>query len=145
MENASKALLIAGSILIVILLIAVGMMVFGGAQANIEGSLASMSSQEKEAFNNQFLMYQGNQKGSAVKTMISKIIANNSNEEGHAIGVVFDSTAVPAGNTITAGTEYGAGNETTVSQGAASITNSATYKIVFDYTSGVISKVTISK
>ena len=39
MENASKALLIAGAILICILLIGVGMMVFNGAQNSIGGAL----------------------------------------------------------------------------------------------------------
>ena len=40
MENASKALLIAGAILIVILLIAVGMMVYNGAKGSIDKGIS---------------------------------------------------------------------------------------------------------
>ena len=125
MENASKALLIAGSILIVILLIAVGMMVFGGAQSNIEGSIASMSSQEKEAFNNQYLMYNGKQKGSSVKSMINKVIANNSNEGTHVVNINGENEATDLSGLL---------NE---------VTSTATYTIEFGYTDGVISDITV--
>ena len=125
MENASKALLIAGSILIVILLIAVGMMVFGGAQSNIEGSIASMSSQEKEAFNNQYLMYNGKQKGSSVKSMINKVIANNSNEGTHKVNINSKNQAADLASLLNV------------------VKSTTTYTIEFGYTDGVISDITV--
>lgn len=78
MENASKALLIAGAILIAILLIGIAMMVFG----NING-ITGMAGQQVDAleiqgFNRQFEQYEGeNVSGSNVKTLISNINASN--------------------------------------------------------------------
>ena len=46
MENASKALLIAGAILLAILIIAIGMFIYNSAQSTINNSMQSMSTQE---------------------------------------------------------------------------------------------------
>ena len=59
MENASKALIIAGAILISILLIGVGVMVMNGAQGGIDEAIQSMSAQEKDMFNTKFTQYEG--------------------------------------------------------------------------------------
>ena len=50
MENASKALLIAGAILLCILIIAIGMFIYNSAQGTIVSSMNSLSTQEVEAF-----------------------------------------------------------------------------------------------
>ncbi|MCI8443909.1 MAG: hypothetical protein HFJ37_01825 [Clostridia bacterium] len=78
MENASKALIIAGAILLAILLISLGIMIFNQAQDTVNNS--GMSQAEISAFNNQFLKYEGTQKGSVVKSMINEVIASNSDE-----------------------------------------------------------------
>ena len=76
MENASKALIIAGAILLAILLISLGIMIFNQAQDTVNNS--GMSQAEKTAFNNKFLKYEGEkQKGSVVKSLINEIIASN--------------------------------------------------------------------
>ena len=67
MENASKALLIAGAVLIVILLIAMGMKIF--------------RSQDK------FYKYAGKQKGTQVKALINDVIAHNATEEVRKVSV----------------------------------------------------------
>ena len=54
MENASKALLIAGAILIVILLIAIGMLVYNGAKSSIDKGISTMTATEKQIHNAQF-------------------------------------------------------------------------------------------
>ena len=76
MENASKALLIAGAILLCILIIAIGMFIYNSAQSTITESLNSMSTQEIEAFNNQFSTYEGLQDGTQLKSLMVKLIAN---------------------------------------------------------------------
>ena len=43
MENASKALIIAGAILLSILIIAIGMFIYNSASSTITDSLTSMS------------------------------------------------------------------------------------------------------
>ena len=76
MENASKALIIAGAILLSILIIAIGIYIFNGANSTITDSMTSMSTQEIEAFNNQFLSYDGKQSGANIKALIGKLVAN---------------------------------------------------------------------
>ena len=76
MENASKALLIASAILLCILIISIGMFVYNRAQSTITDSLNSLSTHEIESFNNQFLSYEGIQKGTNVKMLLGKLIAN---------------------------------------------------------------------
>ena len=76
MENASKALLIAGAILLCILIIAIGMFIYNSAQSTITESMNSMSTQEIEAFNNQFSGYEGVQSGSNIKALMGRLIGN---------------------------------------------------------------------
>ncbi len=78
MENASKALIIAGAILLSILIIAIGMYVYTSAQSTINDSLTKMSSSEKSAFNATFTGYQGKQTGSQIKSLINDLTTNSS-------------------------------------------------------------------
>ena len=74
MENASKALIIAGAILLSILIISFGIIVINNVRGNITG--ANVNDTEVQAFNNQFLSYDGKQSGSNVKALIGRLIAN---------------------------------------------------------------------
>ena len=78
MENASKALIIAGAILLAILLISLGIMIFGQAQDTVNNS--GMSQAQISSFNNKFIKYEGEQTGSVVKTLVNEIIASNADE-----------------------------------------------------------------
>lgn len=78
MENASKALLIAGSVLIVILIIGVGMLVYQSIQGLITEGVNQMTNQEKDLFNAQFKQYEGRMNGANVKALQSKVNNNNS-------------------------------------------------------------------
>ena len=78
MENASKALIIAGAILLAILLISLGILIFNQAQDTVNNS--GMSQAEKNAFNNKFLKYEGRQKGSVVKSLINEVNASNADD-----------------------------------------------------------------
>lgn len=78
MENASKALIIAGAILLSILIIAIGMVVYNNASNAINDSLASMSDQEKTAFNSKFTSYENAATGSQIKNMIGDLITTSS-------------------------------------------------------------------
>lgn len=86
MENASKALLIAGAILIAILLIAIGMMVFTNAKGVIDTAGSNMSDTQKQAFNQQFEIYNGTVSGSVLKDVISKVNTSNANKNNVNIG-----------------------------------------------------------
>lgn len=127
MENASKALLIAGAILIVILLIAVGMMVYRGAQGSIQKAIGSMSSTEKDIHNSQFEPFVGTKvSGSNVRSLLSKMITNNSDDNNVQVklkGIGTDPNAVMEQITTAA---------------------SASYKVEATYEDGVITSIAIT-
>lgn len=78
MENASKALLIAGAILVCILLIGVGMLVFQSIGGTVDESMKQVSAQEKNAFNSQFQSYEGDRvSGSKVRALLNIVRSNN--------------------------------------------------------------------
>mgnify|MGYP000766687726 CR=1 FL=1 len=85
MENASKALIIAGAILLAILLISLGIMIFNQAQDTVNNS--GMSQAEITAFNNKFLKYEGDQDGSVVKSLVNEVIASNADDNNPDVKV----------------------------------------------------------
>ncbi len=92
MENASKALIIAGAILLSILIIGIGMFIYQQATEAIEG--ANMNSEQIEAYNAEFLNYEGTQSGSSVRALCDRIRNHNSaNQEdtSRQIGIVYGS------------------------------------------------------
>lgn len=80
MENASKALIIAGAILLSILIISLGIMIFNQAQDAMANG--GMSEAEISAFNNKFIKYQGkSQKASVIKNLVQEVNVSNAQEE----------------------------------------------------------------
>lgn len=128
MENASKALLIAGAILIVILLIAVGMMVYRGAQGSIQKAIGSMSSTEKDIHNSQFEPFVGTKvSGSNVRSLLSKMITNNSDDNNVQVEL------------------KGIGTDPNTVMGQITTAASATYKVEATYSEGVITEINVSE
>ena len=79
MENATKALLIAAAVLIAILIISLGIVIFNQASETINS--VNMSGQEIQAFNDQFLKYNGTGKrGTEVNALIKSALNNNMTE-----------------------------------------------------------------
>ena len=148
MENASKALIIAGAILISILIIAIGMFIYNNSIGSVEGALTSMDTQEIEASNKQWTNYEGNQKGSQVKSLINKLIANaNTNkEETHKIvGLTYEASSTNTGNvyynTINSLTEF-IGNLNTA---YTAIQATHTYKVTLTYAdNGLITGINVA-
>lgn len=92
MENASKALIIAGAILLSILIIAIGMYIYNSSTNSITNAAGQISQQDIQAFNNQFIMYEGKQVGTNVKallTTIASICKENAEEETRLPDVHF--------------------------------------------------------
>jgi len=134
MENASKALIIAGAILISIVLVSVGVIVVNALDPN--QALGEMDQQAIESFNSKFVSNAGeNVQGTRVKTLIQNVITSNSNnEEDRQISVVG-----PEG-----------GSEATTSADLSAMRNtiktSTRYRVVMDYaTNGLVNKITITK
>lgn len=102
MENASKALIIAGAILLAILLISLGIMIFGQAQDTVSNS--GMNDAAKTSFNSRLLKYEGtNKKGSEVKALINEINVINSDDTTPTITLTGTTTtsAVNTSHTYT--------------------------------------------
>lgn len=142
MENASKALLIAGAILICILLIGVGMMVYQGAMGGVEEGIGKMDQQQKTMFNEAFTNYEGERvSGNNVKALIGNVISNNSANqeiEGKLVSLKIENTeiAVSADDIKT----------NTMSAERAKINTGATYKVVLEYSAaGLVNKAVITK
>lgn len=75
MENATKALIIAGSVLVVIILIAIGIKLLGSTQG-VTNEVGNVSdSMAKSIFNSQFTDYDGTQTGAQVKVVLNKAAA----------------------------------------------------------------------
>lgn len=72
MENASKALIIAGAVLISILLISVGVLIMNSVDPMTEATGQQSESMAIQTFNAQFTQYEGDDvPGSQVRTLIS--------------------------------------------------------------------------
>ena len=76
MENASKALIIAGAILLSIAIIGIGMFVYNSVSGTIQDA-ADMSSEQIAAYNQTFTTYQGDIRGSNAKTLCSVVRNHN--------------------------------------------------------------------
>ena len=100
MENASKALIIAGSVLLAIMLVALGVTIFNKARGAAD--VSSLDSAEITMFNQKFERYADDQLGTNVKSLISFAISNASTNKDdpiklpkvvHTSGTTADSTS----------------------------------------------------
>lgn len=126
MENASKALIIAGAILISIVLVSVGVLVVNSLRP--DEAIGSITQQEVDSFNSKFLSSTGNSvAGSTVKTLISTVITNNAQNVDYTISI----------NDMTASADLSAYRNT--------INNSRRYKVLItEYaTDGRIAAITV--
>ena len=141
MENATKALIIAGSILIAILLITFGVTTFNSTRGTTESVKGTMDATEIATFNNKFAGYVGkNLSAAKVRALVNIIISNNSTSSHKVnlklVGTDYTYTAA------TAGTVAGS-----MSSGAAALSNSDTYDVVtnYDASGSIITLITVTK
>ena len=93
MENASKALIIAGAILISILIIGLGVFIYQQAQSTV--SKANLNSPEAQAQNQQFENYFGDKRSAQeVKQLCTTVRSNNitgeTGDETKKVWLVYD-------------------------------------------------------
>ncbi len=130
MENASKALVIAGAILISIILIGIGMMVVNSVWDIFGTGQSSIDEQAVTSFNSKFLSYEGNQKGSSVRTLMGVVSTSNAADDNAERQVAVE----------------GPNNEKDPDTLRAAIKTTSTYHITFttDTKTGYISKITVA-
>ena len=76
MENASKALIIAGSILVSIVIITLGVMIVNNVTGLVRQQ-SDMSGQEVQAFNSKFDTYEGRITGSSARALYTLVRSHN--------------------------------------------------------------------
>lgn len=135
MENATKALMIAGAVLLAIMIIGVGMLIFNNAQGTIGGAATKMKQQEIDLFNNQFTSYEGTQSGSNVKSLISTVMSSNS---------VALSEGTEAEKTVTVTVDGKGGSDNKgLTEARNAVTSGKKYTVAIEYRgSGLVEKIT---
>ena len=147
MENASKALLIAGAILIAILLIAVAMSVFNNSKSTVNSGLSQVDSNETQMFNSQFKQYEGKDRSANdVKAVLRAVLASNAANNGNTDKKVTTVKIV----------KWDGNNTTSTTVGDSAIINNIintkvvdnakyTIKLIPSNTTGFINNITITR
>lgn len=129
MENASKALIIAGAILLAILIISLGIMIYNQASGVLNNN--AMSEVDISTFNQKFEQYFGTKvKGANVRALLTAIRSNNTTNEGDNSKIItFDSSGA-------------------ITSTEATVENGSTYKVEAGsngYQNGLIHVIKITK
>lgn len=136
MENASKALIIAGAILLAILIISLGILIFNQAQDTV-GSV-NMDEQEIMAFNNKFTQYEGESvRGSQVNALAQAVLANNQSAKNN-------------GDTATKGIQMNILGEAAInangdSESFTRVPTGTYYKVDFKYQNSLVHEITVTE
>ena len=139
MENASKALIIAGAILISILLISVGIIVMNSINDPIDQAGGQAKGQAVEMFNSKFTGYAGDQKSSAVKALMTSIQSSNGTDKAHEI-------SAKVGKSSTMGVTGTTASTANIATIQANLNSQKTYNIQFGYDGdGYINSVTVTE
>ena len=101
MENASKALIIAGAILLAILIIGLGMFIYNQAAGTMNE--ANLNSEQARSYNEEFLQYQGTKSGTQVRTLIQNIQGHNrANTDDFSLQIQITNDEYEATDTVAA-------------------------------------------
>ena len=140
MENASKALIIAGAILLSILIISLGIMIFNQASEVVDSN--AMSELEVTQFNSKFTTYMGtNVRGAQVNSLINQVVQNNvanQSDTSKQVKIQVDSSA------NWDGTKPSSSAVTTITDAGKALSG-RTYKVTYttDSKTGLINVITI--
>ena len=101
MENASKAMIIIGAVIITVLLMSVALFIYGTSQGLLKSTGESLSEQEILSFNQQWTYYDGEQTGDSIKDLLRRMIQNcvtNSEEQVRLPGLTIDKACADVNN-----------------------------------------------
>lgn len=146
MENASKALIIAGAILLSILIIALGIYVFNMSKS--ASNTNALSKMEISEFNGTFTNYEGKQTGSTVKGLIDEMISSAiANQDADDKLPTLEYKNFPNENNNNVESKVGAGNINTngMKEVKNKISNSHYYNVKTEInpTTGLVNRVII--
>ena len=147
MENASKALIIAGAILLSILIISLGLMVYNQAKDAATGT--GLDEAQISSFNSKFTVYEGSNKtGAQVNALIQQVISSNQAETnagtGKMVTITFPSVS---GNSATvsdgSGAKSGTGSSATTA--SAKVNTGLRYTVTIGYDKGIVSTINVTQ
>lgn len=101
MENASKALIIAGAILIVLVIISISIVFFNSTKRNVEETTDKTRAELINIFNSEFRIYDGKQNAANVIEILVKVKTFNSTHPQHQIRVNLSKNGITYPNTPT--------------------------------------------
>ena len=140
MENASKALIIAGAILLAILIISLGIMIYNQASGTVNNN--AIDEVDITSFNQKFTQYEGdNIRGAQVDALLDQIRTNNvtyQDDTSRQVQLEVKSGTNWTSNTLPSGNLIGNTSLTRAQSGS-----SYKVKCTMDSKSGLVEKVTI--
>lgn len=141
MENASKALIIAGAILLAILIISLGIMIYNQAAGVVNNN--SMSEVEISTFNQKFMQYEGtNVRGAQVNALLNAVVQSNlANQDDKSKLISIEVSADAEWQTGTRPT----GKQDNNSFAKAQVGKTYTVECEVDAKTGLVNKVKIGK
>lgn len=147
MENASKALLIAGAILLVIAIIGIGMAIFGQAQGVLDTGANQIDALAVQTHNSMFDAYiDKTVKGKNIKELATKLASYNPGADTN-YQVTMTLTGASETDVVlvnTTGLVAGTDGKTNLS---TNITSTYNYEVTGDYDvgTGIITKIYVTK
>ena len=135
MENASKALIIAGAILLAIVIISLGLVVVNNSRNTVDS--ANMNEQEIQTFNAKFTPYEGTKTGTQVKALLQAVIASNQANTSNKVSIVL-----ATGTSLSEGTGN-ADSDAFISGVSQSVKSSSNYSVKLGYSNGRVNQITL--
>lgn len=140
MENASKALIIAGAILLSILLISLGIMIFN--QASDVTNNNGLDEATITTFNSKFTKYEGVKKGSEVRSLIQEINASNATEQNLNSQ---DRQVTISGAGISNDKTFSKDNQGKSFKAESALSNNKSYEVkITGYKKGLVNTITVT-
>lgn len=148
MENASKAILIAGAVLISLAVISMGVLIYNTVKSTMNN--IDIDSVAVSTHNSRFITFIGEVSGIEVKRCISNVLANNNNENT-ATEYKIEVSVVQSGTTVdyvkySNAAKTGSGRQTICNQMSTNIKENFRYQGVVNYSSnGIITKIVFTR
>lgn len=130
MENASKALIIAGSILVSIVIITLGVMIVSNVTSTIQNN-SNLTEQEVLTYNQKFLSYEGTKSGTQARALCDLVRQHNNMQDDKTRQIVVQ-TADATGVTQASEEGFEPSAVDTIKKG---LYQGKTYTITFGYDS----------
>lgn len=89
MENASKALILSGAVLVAIIIISLGVYIISSQKEAIGGSEETAKTLEVKTHNETFEKYQGTKRGSDVRNLLNDVKIYNNRNASNTISITY--------------------------------------------------------